>query len=142
MSDELNLKIDAYYAARRDYDEKKALSNAADGERRRLERELVDYMMEHQIKSVDRMDGTKPLLASSVSASVTKENAEEIRQWLLETVGDDSDFMETIVSKPAVIELLKKKIKEGDDPSDFPEFLKVDTRPTLRVNGWKGGGGE
>jgi hypothetical protein len=139
MSDELNLKIDAYYAARRDYDDKKAASNQADAERRRLERELVDYMMEHQIKSVDRMDGTKPLLASSVSASVTKENAEEIRAWLLETVGDDSDFMETIVSKPAVVELLKKRIKEGDDPSDFPAFLKVDTRPTLRVNGWRGG---
>lgn len=138
MSAELNVKIDAYYAARRAYDEAKAVSNAADKERRDKERELVDYMIENQINSVDRTDGTKPLLANTVSISVTKDNFEAIRSWLMETEGDDSDFLETVVSKPAVLELVKKKLKEGDDPSDMPDFLACDTRPTLRVNGWKG----
>lgn len=141
---ELNAKVEAYYAARRDYDQKKAISNQADIERRRLERELVDYMIENQLKGVDRDDGTKPSLVASVSISVTKENAEDIRAWLRETVGDDTDFMETILSKPAVLELVKGKVKkEGWDVSDFPDFLKPDMRPTLRVTGWKGvAGGE
>jgi hypothetical protein len=135
---ELNQRTELYYAARRDYDQKKALSNEADKLRRQREAELVDYMIEHQIKGFDREDGTKPLLVSSVSISVTKDNYDAIRQWLMETEGDDSDFVETIVSKPAVLELVKKKLKAGDDVTDFPDFLKPDTRPSLRVYGWKG----
>jgi hypothetical protein len=135
---ELNLKTELYYEARRDYDQKKALSNEADKVRRQREADLVDYMIEHQIKGFDREDGTKPLLVSSVSISVTKDNYDAIRQWLMETEGDDSDFVETIVSKPAVLELVKKKLKAGDDVTDFPDFLKPDTRPSLRVYGWKG----
>jgi hypothetical protein len=142
MSNELNLKAEAYYEARRDYEAKKAASNIADTERRRREAELVDYMIEHQIKSFDRNDGTKPLLAASVSISVTKDNYDQIRAWLLETEGDDKDYVETVVSKPAVLELVKKKLKAGDDVSDFPDFLKPDTRPTLRVNGWKSVAGD
>ena len=137
MSDELNAKIDAYYAARRDYDIAHKASSDADKVRRAKERELVDYMIENQIKSLAREDGTKPILVSATSISCTQENAEEIRQWLLENEGDDSDYMVTVLSKPAVLELVKKKIKAGDDPTDFPLFLKVDTRPTLRVDGWK-----
>lgn len=137
MSDKLNNLTEIYYAARRDYDQKKQLSNEADKVRRAREAELVDYMIEHQIKSVSRNDGTTPLLAASVSISVTKDNYQQIRDWLLQTEGDDKDYVETIVSKPAVLELVKKKLKAGDDVTDFPDFLKPDTRPTLRVNGWK-----
>lgn len=138
MSAELNAKIDAYYEARADYDEKHKASSEADAVRRQRERELVDYMMEHQIKKISREDGTTPMLVSAASITCNKENAEQIRDWLKDTVGDDSDFMETVVSKPAVLEHVKKRLKAGDDPTDFPDFLKVDARPTLRVDGWAG----
>lgn len=137
MSDALNAKIDAYYKARSDYDAIHQLSSAADKLRREKERDLVDYMIENQIKKISRNDGTTPLLVNAVSIACNQENAEEIRKWLRDTVGDDTDFMVTILSKPAVIEHIKKKIKAGDDPSDFPKFLSCDTRPTLRVDGWK-----
>lgn len=137
-TDKLNLLTESYYDARRAYDDAKVISNEADKLRRQREAELVDYMIEHQIKGVDREDGTRPSLVASVTISVTKDNYDAIRQWLRETEGDDSDFMETIVSKPAVLELVKKKLKAGDDVTDFPEFLRPDTRPTLRVTGWKG----
>lgn len=136
--DKLNTLADVYYDARRNYDRKKAESNAADAERRQAEFALVEYMIEHQIKDFGRMDDTKLILVASVSISVTKDNFDSIRAWLLESEGDDKDYIETVVSKPAVLELVKKKIKAGDDVTDLPEFLKADTRPTLRVNGWNG----
>lgn len=140
MSAELNAKIDAYYEARKAYDEAHRLSSEADKARRAAERALVDFMIEHQIKKVSRDDGTTPILVSATSIACNQENAEQIREWLVETEGDDTDYMVTVLSKPAVLELVKKKIKKGADPSEFPEFLKCDTRPTLRVDGWKGVG--
>jgi hypothetical protein len=134
---EFNAKIQAYYEARAAYDEAHRVSSEADAVRRQKERELVDYMIEHQIKKVSLDDGTTPILVSAASIACNQENAEAIRQWLVNTEGDDSDYMVTVVSKPAVLELVKKKLKAGEDPTDFPDFLKVDTRPTLRVDGWK-----
>lgn len=137
MDDALNLKIDAYYEARSAYDEAHALSVEADKLRRQKERELIDYMIEHQIKKVERADGTTPLLVQGVTISVTQENYEEIREWLRETVGDDADFLVTVPHKPAILEHVKKQLEEGVDAQDMPAFLKCDTRPALRVNGWK-----
>jgi hypothetical protein len=139
MSDQLNAKIEAYYMARSSYDAAKAASDEAYSAMRVKEAALVDYMLENGIKSVDRDDGTKPLLAKATSISVTQDNYEQVREWLRETVGDDADFLVTIPHKPAILEYVKKQIeKEKLDDSDFPAFLQCSTRPTLRVNGWKG----
>lgn len=139
----LNQLIDDYYEARREYERLRTLATAAELTRRSKEAKLVDYMLEHEIKSVDRMDGTKPLLAKTTTISVTKDKADQIRAWLVATVGDDKDYVETLPSKSAVLELVKKMIeKDLVDPSEFPEFLSVNTRPTLRVNGWTGLGAE
>lgn len=137
--DALLLKVKAYYAARTSYDEAKQISDDLDKIRRGKEADLVDYMIEHQIKKVSLGDGTTPLLVNAVSISVKQENYEEIREWLRDTVGDDADFMVTIPHKPAILEHIKKKIEvEKFDASDFPPFLQCSTRPALRVNGWKG----
>lgn len=137
MSDELNMRIDEYYSAREKYESAKAESDLLDKVRRAKEHELVNFMMENQLKSVAREDGSKPILVSSISISCTGDNAEEIREWLKETVGDDRDFLVTAPHKPSVLAHVKKKIEqEGFDPTDFPTFLQVNTRPTLRVDGW------
>lgn len=133
----INQKIEAYYEARAAYDVAKKISDDADALRRVKERELVDYMIENQIKKVSLADGTTPMLVKAVSISVTQENYDSIREWLRNTVGDDADFLVTIPHKPTILEMVKKKIEDGDDPTDFPDFLKCDTRPTLRVDGWK-----
>lgn len=129
-------KFAAYVAARQAYDEAHKLSVEADKVRREREREFVDMMLETQTKKIE-IGGLTPILVSSVSIACNQENAEDIRKWLVETQGDDADYMVTVLHKPAVLELVKKKIKGGDDPTDFPEFLKCDARPTLRVDGWK-----
>ncbi|MCP4899931.1 MAG: hypothetical protein GY906_23430 [bacterium] len=142
MSSKLNNKIEAYYAARADYDEKKQISDAADKMRRHREAELVDCMMEEKIKKVSRDDGTTPALANIVSIGIKKEDFDSIRIWLNDTIGDESDFVEEVVSKPALLEHVKKLIlEEKFDPSELPAFLHCDTRPTLRVTGWKTRGG-
>lgn len=133
---ELNTRIDTYYEARERYEKAKEISNKAEKEWRAKEHELVNYMIENQIKSVSRADGTKPLLVSQVSISCTADNAEEIREWLKEKYGDDRDFLVTTPHKPTVLAKIKQEIEEGSDPTDFPQFLSVNTRPTLRVDGW------
>ena len=138
-NDKLNEKIEAYYMARSSYDFAKKASDDADAIRRQKEFELVEYMIEHRIKSVKRDDGTTPLLVNAVSISVTQENYDAIREWLKSTEGDDADFLVTIPHKPAILELVKRKIEQDRlDPTDFPAFLNCSTRPALRVNGWKG----
>lgn len=137
--DQLNSRIETYYMARASYDAAKAVSDEAYKGFRAKETELVEYMLEHKIKSVKREDGTTPTLVNTVSISVTQENYEQIRQWLRDTVGDDTDFLVTIPHKPAITEYVKRQIeKEKLDSSDFPEFLQCSTRPTMRVTGWKG----
>lgn len=137
MSNELNMRIDEYYRAREQYESAKAESDLRDKIRRTKEHELVNFMMENQIKSVAREDGTKPILVSSITISCTGDNAEEIREWLKTTVGDDRDFLVTAPHKPSVLAHVRKQIEEkGLDPQDFPAFLQVNTRPTLRVDGW------
>lgn len=138
-SDVLNQKIEAYYMARSSYDFAKKASDEADAIRRAKEAELVEYMIDQRILKVSRDDGTTPILVNSVSIRVVQENFEEVREWLRNTEGDDADFLVTIPHKPAILELVKRKIEQEKlDPTDFPAFLQCSTRPTLRVNGWKG----
>lgn len=134
----LNEKIEAYYEARADYEAKAAIATDAEKLRRKLEYELIDLMMEEGVTKISLDDGTTPTLVKSCSASITKDNFDDIREWLRETVGDDSDYIETIVSKSAVMERVKHLLDvEKWDETDLPQFLRVSTRPTIRVTGWK-----
>ena len=137
MSDALNKKLDAYYQAREAYDIAKANSDRQDAFRREKERELVDFMIENKFPKIARDDGSTTMLVKAVTCSVTQENYDDIREWLRQTYGDETDFLVTIPHKPAILEAVKKSIESGTDSSDFPAFLRVDTRPTLRVDGWK-----
>jgi len=137
MTDTLNNLTDIYFAARDQYELAKKRSDLMHEEWRATERNLVDYMIENGIKKVGRADGTTPMLVNAVSISVTQENYDAISQWLKDTLGDDKDFLVTIPHKPTILDYVKKQIAEGSDPSDFPVFLHCDTRPTLRVDGWK-----
>jgi hypothetical protein len=137
MQSKLNDLIAQYYAARQAYDNAKKISDDFDHARRTAERTLVDHMIENGINKVSLDDGTTPTLVSTAAVKVTKENSEEIRQWLLDTMGDDHDFLETVVSKSAVAELVRGMIADGNE-TNVPACLELNQRPTLRVTGWKG----
>lgn len=134
---DFNDKADAYYQARDEYDRAKEVSDSAHRKWRASERELVDFMLENDIKKVTRADGTTPMLVRGINISVTKGKFDEIRDYFKGAIGDDKDFIETVVSKPVVLEWVKRHIEEdGWDETDFPSCLSVNTRPTLRVDGW------
>ena len=133
---DLNDYTESLYKARIAYEDAKAEADRKHAVWRAKETELIDEMLAAHLRALPRDDGTSPTLKKSVACSVTKDNDEEVRKWLIEFTGDDSDFVKEAVSKPAVAELIKAKIAEGMDPIEFPNFLNVSSRPTLVVNGW------
>jgi len=132
-------KIQTYLLARAGYDEAHATSQAAHKVMRDAEYELVDTMLGDGVPSVG-LDASAERTAANISlrkqyaCSVTAANEAQIREWLVETKGDDSDFVHEKVNKPALIEWMKE---EGKEPDDVPAFLKLNTRPGITVRGWK-----
>ena len=126
-----------YYEARTSYDEAKAESDRLEKLWRVQESKLIEKMMDEGVKSVTLDDGSRPTLAKGVSVKCNKETHSQVRQWLLDTVGDDSDFVETLPNRFKVAAHVKKLIEEQHaDPEGFPEFLAVSVKPTMRVLGW------
>tara|TARA_R110000772_G_C13309802_1_gene439836 strand:- start:11347 stop:11790 length:444 start_codon:yes stop_codon:yes gene_type:complete len=126
-----------YYDARTEYDVAKAESDRLEKLWRAQESKLIEKMMGDGVKSVTLSDGSRPTLAKGVSVKCNKDTHDQVRAWLLETVGDDSDFVETLPNRHKVAAHVKKEIEEkGMDPDDFPDFLAVSVKPTMRVLGW------
>lgn len=136
--DVLIAQQERYYRARTDYDNSKADTEVFEKEWRDQEEKLIQRMMDAGVKSVTLADGSRPTLAKSTSAKCNKDNADQVSKWLIDTVGDDADFTVMMLDRWKVIGHVKKQIEEeGMDPLDFPEFLGVSTRPTIRVLGWE-----
>ncbi len=128
-------QADAYYDARAAYKEAKANSDKLYWEMKGIENDLIDSLLDEDLQGFKRTDGVSVNLQSQVSISVTQENNSDIRHWLLATVGDDVGFVRETVHKGSLYEYVKTQIEEGKDASEFPDFLKVSTRPTLYVRG-------
>lgn len=142
MSTILNSQVTNYYTARLAYERAKSESNRLEELWRAEEQKLIDAMLEAGVKSVTLEDGSKPTLTRSCKVSCTKDNATEVRSWLCEVHGSDDDFIETLPNRFKVAAFVKKKIEGGVDEATFPPFLKVSTRPSIRVYGWKNAAGE
>lgn len=132
----LSRLIEDYYAARSAHDEANARKAAAYERMKEAERAVVTAMIDEEQQSVKRTDGTTVYLRRAVSLSVTQENSPMIRQWLMDTVGDDADFVREEVQKKAVADLVKSQLEGGADEDEFPDFLRLSTFPNLSVNGW------
>lgn len=132
----LNDIIDDYYERRAAHERADHAAKQCYHEMKAAEAKLVDAMLEAGMPSVKRFDGTAISLRKNVSLSVTKDNSDQIRTWLIATVGDDKDFVEEVVAKSAITELVKQQLEEGLADDDFPIFLKVSTRPGISVRGW------
>jgi len=124
-------KVATYYARREEYEQAKALSDSCYGAMKTAENELVDAMIDEGTRSIGLDDGTNVSLRKSLTISVTKDNFDAIRTWLRDTVGDDTDYVEEVVSKSPLLDLVKTM-----DEADVPEFLRLNTRPNVNVRGW------
>lgn len=125
-----------YAAARLAYEDARDQANELEKVWREQEDLLVDAMLEAGVKNFQNDDGTKPTLTKNTSVKCNKDNYEDVRDWLVDTVGDDTDFVEETVNRFKVAGLVKKKLESGADEADFPEFLGLNTRPAVRVYGW------
>lgn len=95
---------------------------------------LIDAMLAEGMKGYPRDDGIRITLKRSFQCSVTQENQDAIREWLLEEQGDDAPYVKEVVDKQALLVLLKEQHEKG---TELPEFLRVSARPDLSVSGWK-----
>jgi len=125
-----------YADARLAYEEAKEESNRLEEAWRVEEAKLVDAMLNAGLKNFTNDDGTKPTLTKNASVKCNKDNADDVREWLVDTVGDDTDFVEETVNRFKVAAHVKKKLEAGADESEFPAFLGLNTRPAIRVYGW------
>jgi hypothetical protein len=126
-------RLEAYLEAREDYDVAHDLSSKAHARMKALETELVDEMVGTHTQSHGTKDGIHVSLRKQFNCSVTQANETQIRNWLNDTEGDDSQFVVEKVHKPALVEWLKQK---DYGPEDVPDFLKLSTRPGITVRGW------
>jgi hypothetical protein len=125
---------DEYFAARHAYDEAKKIVAARAHTMNVKMNALIDAMNNEKMKAYPRTDGRLVSLKKSFKFSCTKDNLDETREWLVEAIGDDSDYVKEVVNKKALKELLTNLDKEGQH---IPEFLHVSTRPSVSVRGWK-----
>lgn len=135
-------KANTYLAARQAYDLIHKESQATHKAMKMAEYDLIDAMLNESAPSIGLDidgDGEKDVtisLRKQVSCSVTKENEDEIRNWLVEMNGSDEDFIVEKVHKPALLEWLRERVGEDmTDESVLPASLKFSTRPGLQVRG-------
>jgi len=132
-------KFAEYAAARRAYDDAKAEATRLEGEKQRLEKELVDAMLEEKVKSFAIDGGLTISLRKRFDCSVNKDNNDQVEQWLTETYGDVAPFQKLVLYKPAVVAHLKKlAAAEQLDETKIPQFLNLKTTPGVTVRGWQG----
>jgi hypothetical protein len=130
-------KLADYYNARENYERWHELSAAGHEAMKNAEREAVDAMLNDGLKSLGLADGTHVSLRKQFTCSVTVDNEAQVREWLVEVNGDDSQFVVEKVHKPALVEWLRAEFEKTMDEGDVPDFMKMQTSPALSVRGWK-----
>ena len=139
----LSSKTDAYLDARAERDRMAALKTKAEKFFKAMEQELVEEMIDRHEPSIAKDEDSRygklnVGLRRKLTLSVTKANQDDIRAWLTENIGDDSDFVVEKVNGPALMEWLEEKINNQEiQPEDLPEFMRPQTRPGISVIGWK-----
>ena len=138
MSLHLN-KFVQYAAARRAHDAAKAESARLAGEQQKLEKELVDAMLDAKVKSFQIEGGLTISLRKRFDISCNKDNNDQVERWLTETYGDVTPFQKLVLYKPAVVKHLKDLAEDDKlDESAVPDFLNLKTTPGVTVRGWQG----
>ena len=137
MNQAISDRQQAYYEARRDHEEKKAIATTAAKLMAKREAELVDAMIDAGVQNFKLDDGSMVSIRKRVSISCTQANEAQVREWLLDRTGDDRQFIEQKVSKKAVEDYVKQSLEEGSiSKFEVPEFLRLNQHPCVAVRGW------
>lgn len=127
---------DEYFAARAAYTAKKKELQLLYEEARKLERRVIDGLVDSGLTSMTMDNGVQVMLRSRWDVRVNKANEYQVSQWLQETEGDVEQFSKKVLNKSAILNLLKGKItKEELDETEIPAFFQLTTTPGLTVKG-------
>lgn len=103
-----------------------------------IEYRMIALMDETQVKNVPTEDGLTFGKRRHYGFKNNEENRQQIREWLVGDIGDDSPFIEEVVSRSALRELIKDRVENGGKTEEsFPQFLNVSFTPIAVVTGWK-----
>lgn len=119
--------------ARREYDAMKDVANVAERRWRSFEQELVKHMAENK-SDLANYDGVTARPVQQFSAAVNKDTQQQTVDWLLNTIGDITDYTEEKVRRHKVISLLKERHERGEP---IPAFFEAQPTITLRLEGYK-----
>lgn len=132
-------KFAEYAAMRRAHDIAKTEATRLAGEQQRLERELVDAMIDAKVKSFAMEGGLTINLRKRFDIACNKDNNDQVERWLMETTGDVAPFQKLALYKPAVVKYLKDQAEAEElDETKVPQFLNLRMTPGVTVRGWQG----
>lgn len=126
-----------YVEKRADYDRAHKASQEAHRIWRQAETDFIDEMLDQHIKTWRHSEsGALFSLSERFHVSVTQDNNESIRRWLLENAGDDAPYLTEVCSKKAVTDYVrdlvnKNREEDREDEDGIPAFLGLKTAPVL-----------
>ncbi len=134
---ELNEHVALFLEMKNYYDVAHKASQNAHKAWRLAESEMIDAMLNGQVKTFKHLETGEVFgLSEHFGISVTHNNTDLIRNWLVENEGDDAPFLTEVCDKKAVtahVKTLVEKNRAGGkaDEDGVPEFLNLKTRPVL-----------
>ena len=134
---ELNEHVAWFLTTKRRYDEAHQKSQEAHRKWRQAETDFIDALLNEKVKTFKHLETGEVFgLSEHFGVSVTQNNTDLIREWLVESEGDDAPYLTEVCDKKAVTEhvktLVEKNRQDGcADEDGVPQFLKLKTRPVL-----------
>ena len=120
-----------YIAARLHSDVCASAAKRARAQLKECEEALVDTLLDGEMTQIKMESGLTLFLRKQFHISLSAETKPKVREWLLETTGDDKPFIYEDVDKRAVEEHCKTL-----DQDEIPGMLKLHTRPAIGVRNW------
>lgn len=120
-----------YVAARLHSDVCANAAKRARAQLRQVEDELVEALLDSEMTQIKMESGLTLFLRKQFKISLTEETKPKVRQWLLDTTGDDMPFVKEEVDKQAVEDHCK-----GLDKDEIPPYLNLHTKPAIGVRNW------
>ena len=138
MNDQISKQAELYKQQRMIAETAEAESKKQNKILSAIKHKLIDLMGDAGVRKVGTDDDVTLYLKRNIGFSLTEDNMERVREWLIEDQGDDVPFVHEVVSRKTLGELLKHKVEvEEATERDFPDFLKLSLHPNMGVLGWK-----
>ncbi len=134
---ELNDHVALFLERKRIYDEAHRTSQEAHKAWRQAEADFIDGLLDKQVKTFKHLETGEVFgLSEHFGISVTQNNTDLIRNWLVENEGDDAPYLTEVCDKKAVtahVKTLVEKNRQADrgETDGIPDFLNLKTRPVL-----------